>query len=201
MPLENKTGHVATSQKYPVKYRKIIKKLLVMEVSATDEGHRVWRSVIGVFILLGAFFVLLGYNAGPAQFPAFINFFGTYVLVLLLFFILVVFYEFLYVWTYYYDIGETFVKIRKGVLLRREVSIPYHQIQDVNVDQDILDHVFRLYDVHISTATEKYLLDPHIDGLSYSDAERILEMIHSEIEELHIPPVVVAATPPQPLSQ
>lgn len=158
-----------------------------MEVSATDEGQRVWRSIIGALLLVGGFFIIVGVSAGPAQATAFINLFGLYLLVLILFALLVLAYEFLYVWTYYYDIGDTFLRIRKGVLLRREVSIPYHQIQDVNVDQDFLDHVLRLYDVHISTATEKYLLDPHIDGLSYQNADMILHKIHKEIEELHMP--------------
>lgn len=195
MPLDTKTGHIPTSRIYPLEYRKMFKKFFLMEVSVTDEGHRMWRRILGAILSMGALLYVVGFTVSPSQRAAYADFFVSYILIVVLMLVLILAYEFLYVWTYYYDVGESFVRIRKGVLIRREVSIPYAQIQDVNVDQDVLDHILRLYDVHLSTATERYLLVPHIDGLSYRNAEKILEMIHAEIEEAHQPAAPVSSPP------
>jgi membrane protein YdbS with pleckstrin-like domain len=196
MPLENKTGHTPTSRVYPILYRKIIKKILVIEVAVTDEGRRAWRSIFGAIILMGALFVLVGMNVSPDVQGQFNQVFAIYLLAALMLVSAIFIYEWLYVLTYYYDVGETFLRIRKGVLIRREVSIPYGQIQNIEVDQDPMDHLLGLYDLHIATAAEKYILDPHIDGLSYRSCEKLREMIYKEIEEAHRPNVVSQTVTP-----
>ncbi len=68
-------------------------------------------------------------------------------------------------------------------MVRRELTVPYQRIQDVYVDQDVLDVIFHLYDVHISTATDMSSVEAHIDGLSSTNAriirDKILERVAS----------------------
>lgn len=96
-----------------------------------------------------------------------------------------VIYEFLYWWTYYYDVDEFNVVIRKGVVTKKEVNLPFSRITDVYVDQDALDFMLFLYDVHISTPTQESGEFAHIDGLSKADAQKLKKLIlervnHSE---------------------
>ena len=198
MPLQTHPGHIPTSKIYPLQYRKILKKLLVMEVSASDEGRRMWRTLIGIIFLMGLLFIAVGNSVGQESEQQFNAVFTIYFLAVLMIVLGMIIYEWLYVITYFYDVGETFLRIRKGVLIRREVSVPYNQIQSVDVDQDVFDRILGLYDVHVSTAAEKYLLVPHIDGLSYKGAEKILELIHQEIEGINRPVSTAAVTPEPP---
>jgi membrane protein YdbS with pleckstrin-like domain len=83
----------------------------------------------------------------------------------------------LYVRRYFYDATDLTITIRKGVITQREITLPFSQITDVNVDQDMFDVVFGLYDVHISTATQASGLQAHIDGLCKTDAMQLKELI------------------------
>lgn len=93
-------------------------------------------------------------------------------------------YELLYYSNYYYDIDEKNLVIRKGVIVKREAILPFSKITDVYVDQDGLDVVFGIYDVHISTPTVASGEFAHIDGVSKKNAallrDMILERINSE---------------------
>ena len=66
----------------------------------------------------------------------------------------------------------------------RETILNYDKIQDVYMDQDILDRVFGLHDVHVSTATAMSGYEAHIDGVNQNNAlaikEQILEKIRSK---------------------
>jgi putative membrane protein len=63
-----------------------------------------------------------------------------------------VIYQVFYYRFYFYDMIESEIIIKKGVIGRREMVIPFSRIQDIYVDQDVLDRIFGLYDVHIATA-------------------------------------------------
>lgn len=66
---------------------------------------------------------------------------------------------------YFYDLTPDFIQIKKGPITPREITLPYERIQDVYVDQDLLDRIFGLYDVHLSSATISSGIEAHIDGL------------------------------------
>ncbi|MFA5108671.1 MAG: PH domain-containing protein [Candidatus Micrarchaeia archaeon] len=78
---------------------------------------------------------------------------------------------------YYYDLAQKYLVIKEGVFTYGETSMPYARIQDVFVDQDILDQIFGLYDLHVATASGQSSLNAHIDGLSYEGAEAIKERL------------------------
>ena len=78
-----------------------------------------------------------------------------------------------YIRSYYYDAGESFITIRKGVFAPTEIHVQYQKIQDVYVDQDIVDRLMGLYDVHIASATMSSGIEAHIDGVERETAEAI----------------------------
>ena len=90
---------------------------------------------------------------------------------------------FLYYVSYFYDIdGPNFV-IRKGIVAKREVTLPFSRITDVYLDQDVLDVMFGLYDLHISTPTAESGRFAHIDGLDRRGATQLKELVLARIQQ------------------
>jgi len=177
MPLFGKPKNIPTSRIYPLQFRKIWKKLLLLELSATPGGQKMWRSIFLSLLALGGLYAAVGFLTPADESINWVAFLAPLIGmwgVLVLFAIL---YEWLYIWTYFYDVGDTFLRIRKGVLIRKEITIPYGRIQDVNVDQDIMDHIFHLYDVHVATATLDSEIEAHIDGVNATSASKIRNLI------------------------
>jgi len=81
-------------------------------------------------------------------------------------------YEVEYYKKYYYDLNEDVLVIKKGVFGSREIVVPLERIQDVFIDRDLLDRYFGLYDVYVSTATARSILNAHLDGLDAKNAEK-----------------------------
>jgi putative membrane protein len=182
MPLFGKPKRIPTSRIYPLQYRKIWKKLILLELSSTPDGQKLWRSVFLSLLTLGGVYAVVGFlvpTANEMNWTAYlaplIGMWGA-----LIFFAIL--YQWLYIWTYFYDIGDVFLRIRKGVLIRREMTIPYGRIQDINVDQDVMDHIFHLYDVHVETATLDSGTEAHIDGLNAVNAATIRDLILGHVE-------------------
>jgi len=81
-------------------------------------------------------------------------------------------YEVEYYKKYYYDLNEDVLVIKKGVFGSRELLVPLERIQDIFIDRDLLDRFFGLYDVYVSTATSRSILNAHLDGLDAQNAEK-----------------------------
>lgn len=92
-------------------------------------------------------------------------------------------YQLLYFRTYFYTITDKLLIIRKGVLAPREITVPFDRIQDIYLDQDVIDNMFKLYDVHISTATAESTARAHIDGVEKHTAEQLRELILQKMQE------------------
>jgi putative membrane protein len=84
--------------------------------------------------------------------------------------------ELLYFRNYFYDLKEGGLLVSKGVINKHEVLVPVDKIQDIYIDQDLLDRIFGLYDLHVATAGFGSS-DIHIDGISYMSAEAIKELL------------------------
>lgn len=82
-----------------------------------------------------------------------------------------------YIARYYYDAGPDFVTIKKGVFAPAEIHVQYQKIQDVYVDQDIIDRMLGLYDVHIASATVASGIEAHIDGVEKEAADGLKELL------------------------
>ena len=92
-------------------------------------------------------------------------------------------YQYLYFQRYFYDMDEKNIVIRKGVWAQKEITLPFSRITDVYVDQDILDVPFKIYDVHISTPTEKSGMFAHIDGVNKEGSQQLRQMILDRINQ------------------
>lgn len=88
-----------------------------------------------------------------------------------------------YIKYYFYDGGMDFITIKKGVFAPTEIHVQYQKIQDVYVDQDILDRMMGLYDVHIASATVSSGIEAHIDGVEKETAERLKDFFLQKINE------------------
>ena len=102
--------------------------------------------------------------------------------ILVVFFVIYGLYIKAYIKRYYYDCGDQLVTIQKKVFTPTEIHVLYQKIQDVYVDQDILDRIMGLYDVHIASATVTSGIEAHIDGVDQKNAEAIKEFLLNKIQ-------------------
>lgn len=149
-----------TREQFPLSTKKVLKK--------TVTGTLVW--VILFLIIYGvAAFLFISLSSAIS------NYFGLVTVGIFgfLFFIVLItyFYQRWYYAVYSYDLTPDYVVIKKGPITPHEITIPYERIQDVYVDQDILDRIFGLYDVHLSSATVSSGMAAHIDGVEKQAAD------------------------------
>jgi uncharacterized membrane protein YdbT with pleckstrin-like domain len=160
----------------PLRKRKILKKLF------TSAARPVLPWAVLLLSALGFFYIDPGKlpPALAAHKP------GLWVLWLALAAVVVLWnpvYQVLYFIRYFYDIQGSNIVIRKGVLTRREITLPFSRITDVYVDQDFFDVLFGLYDVHISTPTQQSGLFAHIDGVNRQGSARLRQLILDAISK------------------
>ena len=86
-----------------------------------------------------------------------------------------------YIKSYFYDANDSFITIKKGVFTPKEIHLQFSKIQDVYVDQDLIDRVLGIYDVHISSATFSSGLEAHIDGVDKATADKLRDFILHKI--------------------
>jgi uncharacterized membrane protein YdbT with pleckstrin-like domain len=104
-----------------------------------------------------------------------------YIGIVFIFVIVKYVYEVFYMKSYFYDLVNDYLIIRKGVFQKNEITLPVNRIQDVYVDQDIFDRIFGLYDVHVSSATIISAHLSHIDGVNKENAQALKNLIISKI--------------------
>lgn len=141
-----------TRDQYPLSTKKVLKKTLA--------GTLIWSILLLVCFSI-TFFISIN---TPLKSIFGLIFLG---IILFLFFIITLtyLYQLWYYHFYYYDFTPDYIVIKKGPITPREITIPYERVQDVYVDQDLLDRIFGLYDVHLSSATISSGMEAHIDGL------------------------------------
>lgn len=148
---------MSTCQNWPLEPQKVTKKTIATIISLVSAlalslffFSSFFVSAFGLNVTLGMLFLFLGAGA-----------------------IAIYLYESAYIRRYYYNLEKDYLVIKKGVFTYGETTLPFGRIQDVYVDQDILDQIFGLYDLHIATASGQSSLTAHIDGLSYDGSETI----------------------------
>jgi len=161
-----------TQLQFPLSSKKIIKKTIVNSIIFIILG------IVGLFSLVAV--SLTGISATTSYvLPLIIlNILGILVLILLVYF-----YQKWYFNTYFYDLGADFIIIRKGPITPREITIPYERVQDVYVDQDLFDRFFKLYDVHLSSATSTSGMEAHIDGVEKNSADGLRTILLETINQ------------------
>ncbi|MFH0857198.1 MAG: PH domain-containing protein [Candidatus Magasanikbacteria bacterium] len=170
-----------TREKFPLSYKKIMKKTIASTIA-----------IILLFLFIWGFLVYIVNTLGQEA----VNWwFGTITFGIfgLLFFVIlsIYFYQRWYFAVYFYDLTNDYIQIKKGPITPREITIPYERIQDVYVDQDIFDRIFGLYDVHLSSATVSSGMEAHIDGVEKQAADGLrailLETIQQRISKNRVP--------------
>jgi len=161
-----------TREQFPLSYKKIIKKTMASTIVYT----------ILLLVIGGVITFSLG-SAGQEAFSwlslVVVGFFGL----LFLIFLLTYLYQRWYFAVYFYDLTSDFIQIKKGPITPREITIPYERIQDVYVDQDLLDRIFGLYDVHLSSATASSGMEAHIDGVEKQAAEGLRAILLETVKQ------------------
>lgn len=161
-----------TREQFPLSHKKIIKKTMA--------------STIPITILLLVIWGFLAFMLGSIDQGA-IGWLGTATFVIFGFLFLVIlltyFYQRWYFAVYFYDLTPDFIQIKKGPITPREITIPYERIQDIYVDQDLLDKIFGLYDVHLSSATISSGMEAHIDGVEKQAAEGLRNILLQTVQQ------------------
>ncbi len=111
------------------------------------------------------------------------------------------FYVRAYIRRYYYDGADSFLTIRKGVFAPAEIHVQYQKVQDVYVDQDVLDRLMGLHDVHIASATVTSGIEAHIDGVDEATADGLKKFLLGKIERGSAPVPDTKPTMPQPVEE
>lgn len=140
------------------------------------------RSMVAAVILLvslGLFFI--GKTTGPLNVLNLftldiyiISFFGFALFVVA--FAIAAFVGWLVYANYKFLLGADALKIKKGVLNKEEVAIPYRQIQDVTIERDLSYQMFGLSKLTILTAG-------HEEAGETGEAEGILPALDADVAE------------------
>lgn len=165
-----------TREQFPLSRRKILKKTI--------------SSTLGWMILGLIFWGLIAFVSGTVdELSSNGSYFllGISSLAIGVFLFLVVgltyWYQSWYFAVYFYDLTQDYIVIKKGPITPREITIPYERIQDVYVDQDLLDRIMGLYDVHLSSATASSGMEAHIDGVEKQAADGLRTMLLQAVGE------------------
>ncbi len=156
-----------------------------------------WKKVIGK--MAGSMFTIIVLGLYVIVAPELRSFIGGTMLMLIVVFSLMMvgiyaLYVHVYIKRYYYNCDDQFITIKKGVFAPVEIHVQYQKIQDVYVDQDILDRIMGLYDVHIASATAISGIEAHIDGVDEAVAERIKNCLLGKLKNDHSIPTSTSAT-------
>lgn len=161
-----------TREQFPLSTKKILKKTIESLIAY----------VVLLLIIWGA--ANLALNSVGKEF---LNWSGSINLGFLVLLLVILFVTYLYQrWyfaVYFYDLTPDFIQIKKGPITPREITLPYERIQDVYVDQDLLDRILGLYDVHLSSATAASGMEAHIDGVEKPAAEGLRAALLQTVKE------------------
>lgn len=170
-------------EKYPLQKRKILKK------SALSSSRALFASFVILSIIL--FLVWLGADRDSDKVYELTTEFKPFIFLLLtgltIWVLSAPIYELLYFLNYYYNFDDNNIIIRKGIIAKREITLPFSKITDVYVDQDIADVILGLYDIHISTPTIESGKFAHIDGINKKGATEIKKIILERVHSYSIP--------------
>jgi membrane protein YdbS with pleckstrin-like domain len=160
-----------TREQYPLSLKKPLKKTIPTIIS----------SIVVMAVILGGGIFSSVFSC--CVFNISFNLFLLIAVILAIACILTYQFQVWYFQVYFYDLTDDFIIIRKRVFTPREITIPYERVQDVYVDQDLLDRIMGLYDVHLSSATISSGMEAHIDGVEKEAADGLRKVILEKVTE------------------
>lgn len=144
--------------------------------------RKFWKKMIDkLFVLYILAFIMLVILLLTGQDLVIWSIFAVVLVSLIITTLLYAWYIKTYIKRYYYSGEEHFITIKKGVFAPTEIHVQWQKIQDVYVDQDILDRIMGLYDVHIASATATSGIEAHIDGIDQASAEGLKQFFLNKV--------------------
>lgn len=139
-----------------------------------------------LFLYFGAILVLIAIEKG-------FNFVYGFLL-LALFFLLFIAFD--YLWAilsyrfYGYELMEDNLRIERGIIWKRYISIPYEKIQNVDIYRGVIARILGLSELRIQTAGFSFSFGPllrglsegNLPGLSIEKAEQLREELISRVK-------------------
>lgn len=156
-----------TREKYPLSIKKVYKRSVTSIIVYAILAIVAWLISLAIFfetptmLVISTIMILFG----------FIAILGATVM-----------YQFWYYASYFYDLTDDFIIIKKGPITPQELTIPYERVQDIYVDQDLFDRIFGIYDVHISSATFTSGALAHIDGVEKAAADGLRDVLLTTVQ-------------------
>ncbi|MDP2927009.1 MAG: PH domain-containing protein [bacterium] len=166
-----KIAQSETRDKFPLSTKKVLKKTVM--------GTLVWAILLLTIWGVLAFALSSETEASGYLGIATVGIFGLMFIIILVVYL----YQRWYYAVYFYDLTNDFIIIKKGPITPMEITIPYERVQDIYVDQDLLDRIFGLYDVHLSSATISSGMEAHIDGVEKPAADGLRKMLLETIQQ------------------
>lgn len=180
------------SKNLPLSKKKIVKKSI--------NAFGIIPFIIVGFIPIFAFVIIAGDIEVPLNIWVAIVFWTVIPALLIL--TIVVGYQYLYYKFYYYNFQDDTAEIKKGVISVATGHVRYSKIQNIYVDQDLLDRIFGLYDVHYETAGERSGFYSHVDGLTKENSDKLVTFLNQRLLNKDVSstgtPTAPLQTPEQP---
>lgn len=161
------------TEKYPIKRIKVLREVI---------GTILFLIFLSVFLLFiikwnGGFEESISNKATDLIFSS---------LIVIIFFVLLILniiYQYLYILNFKYFTDGKSITIKKGIISRHEITLPFNRITDLYVDQGILDRILGLNDLHFSSPTSTSGSAAHIAGLGKNDCNEVRSIILEYINE------------------
>lgn len=179
--------YIYNSQNLPLSSKKIIKKTIARTI------RWAWIFIpllIGLFaslVMQGSLYSIQRFTNGQVtnqlEIMPGLKIILIGIILVILSVIAVFIYEYFYYKLYYYEFTGDGAKIRKGVISQATGFVRYDRLQNIYVDQDILDRIFGLYDVHYETAGEISGFYSHVDGLNKENADKLVAFLEGKIKQ------------------
>lgn len=149
-----------------------------LKVVKKSIGTLFFTTIVGaLFIAFGIFFQSLSDNtAADMQAAKWLILGGVFWIIF--WFLPILIWQYLYYKLYYYNFEDGGAEIRKGVISRATGHVRYERLQNIYLDQDVLDRIFGLYNIHYETAGEVSGFYSHVDGLNKENADKLVAFLN-----------------------
>ena len=127
---------VYNSQNLSLSPLKVIKKIVAGIIPLT------------IFLIFAGVFLQIGTPIAGDLTRSASLFLATLIIIWILVLLTNSIYQYFYYRLYYYDFKVDKAEIRKGVITQATGHVFYKRLQNIYVDQDWLDRLFGLYDIH-----------------------------------------------------
>lgn len=118
------------------------------------QGRPSWRSQLSFFVIWIPLALLPVIIAGALEANGHGTGFayGTWITISLILVVLVIAYDYVRRYGTYYMVSDQRLRVRRGILSRREQTARFERVQNVNISQSLLDRILRVGTVEFDTA-------------------------------------------------